>query len=113
MREAPSLVIINGLLERGAKVVAHDPVAMREAKHLLADKAGVEFVDDPYKATDGADALLIVTEWKVFRSPDFDRLKQQLKQPLVFDGRNIYDPHQLAEFGFDYYGIGRSQQAKQ
>lgn len=111
MREAPSLVIINGLLERGAKVCAHDPIAIEQAKNLFSGASGLEFVDDPYMATDGADALLIITEWKVFRSPDFERLKQQLKQPLVFDGRNIYDPKQLAEFGFDYYGIGRSQQA--
>ena len=111
MREAPSVVIINGLIDRGAKVVAHDPIAIDEAQHLFADNASITLVDDPYLATQGADALLIVTEWKVFRSPDFDRLKQQLKQPVVFDGRNIYEPEQMANEGFDYFGIGRSNQS--
>ena len=111
MREAPSVVIINGLIDRGAKVVAHDPIAIDEAQHLFADNASITLVDDPYLATQGADALLIVTEWKVFRSPDFDRLKQQLKQPVVFDGRNIYEPEQMANKGFDYFGIGRSNQS--
>ena len=110
MREAPSVVIINGLIDRGAKVVAHDPIAIDEAQHLFADNASITLVDDPYLATQGADALLIVTEWKVFRSPDFDRLKQQLKQPVIFDGRNIYEPEQMANEGFDYFGIGRSNQ---
>ena len=110
MREAPSVVIINGLIDRGAKVVAHDPIAIDEAQHLFADNASITLIDDPYLATQGADALLIVTEWKVFRSPDFDRLKQQLKQPVVFDGRNIYEPEQMANEGFDYFGIGRSNQ---
>ncbi len=112
MREAPSLVIINGLLDRGAKVVAHDPVAIEEARHLFADNAAIDFVDDPYSATENADALLIVTEWKVFRSPDFGRLKQQLKQAVIFDGRNIYEPEQMTEQGFEYFGIGRSNQDK-
>ena len=111
MREAPSVVIINGLIDRGAKVVAHDPIAIDEAQHLFADNTSIRLVDDPYLATQGADALLIVTEWKVFRSPDFDRLKQQLKQPVVFDGRNIYEPEQMANEGFDYFGIGRSNQS--
>ena len=110
MREAPSVVIINGLIDRGAKVVAHDPIAIDEAQHLFADNANITLVDDPYLATQDADALLIVTEWKVFRSPDFDRLKQQLKQPVIFDGRNIYEPGQMANEGFDYFGIGRSNQ---
>ena len=111
MREAPSVVIINGLIDRGAKVVAHDPIAIDEAQHLFADDASITLVDDPYLATQDADALLIVTEWKVFRSPDFDRLKQQLKQPVIFDGRNIYEPEQMANEGFDYFGIGRSNQS--
>ena len=111
MREAPSVVIINGLIDRGAKVVAHDPIAIDEAQHLFAHNASIMLVDDPYLATQDADALLIVTEWKVFRSPDFDRLKQQLKQPVVFDGRNIYEPEQMVNEGFDYFGIGRSNQS--
>ncbi|MFT7526105.1 MAG: UDPglucose 6-dehydrogenase [Arenicella sp.] len=107
MREAPSLVIIDGLLSRGAKVKAYDPVANHEAAEIYANQA-VSTVDDLYNATDGADALVLVTEWKAFRSPDFDKLKQQLNTPLIFDGRNIYDPTQLRALGFDYYGIGRS-----
>ena len=111
MREAPSIVIIKGLLERGAKVVAHDPIAMHEASQIFAGEPAVRLVDEPYMATENADALLIVTEWKVFRAPDFARLKQQLKQPLIFDGRNIYEPELLREAGFSYFGIGRSSGA--
>jgi len=107
MREAPSLVIINGLLERGATIKAFDPVANQEAAEIYAN-APVTTVDDLYEATEAADALVLVTEWKAFRSPDFERLKQQLKTPLIFDGRNIYDPAQLKEIGFEYQGIGRS-----
>ena len=107
MREAPSWVIIDGLLSRGATVKAYDPVANHEAAEIYANQT-VSTVDDLYSATEGADALVLVTEWKAFRSPDFDKLKQQLKTPLIFDGRNIYDPAQLRELGFDYYGIGRS-----
>ncbi|NND81572.1 MAG: UDP-glucose/GDP-mannose dehydrogenase family protein [Gammaproteobacteria bacterium] len=108
MREAPSLVIIQGLLERGATISAYDPVANHEATEYLGGAKGIALVDDPYDATDGADALVIVTEWKAFRSPDFERLAKQLKQPLIFDGRNIYEPAQLQTEGFKYYGIGRS-----
>ena len=111
MREAPSIVIIKGLLERGAKVVAHDPIAMHEASQIFAGEPVVRLVDEPYMATENADALLIVTEWKVYRAPDFARLKQQLKQPLIFDGRNIYEPELLREAGFSYFGIGRSSGA--
>ncbi len=108
MREAPSRVIIDGLLARGAKIRAYDPVATEEASHLYADNNAVRFCDDLYDAADGADALILVTEWKAFRSPDFDRLKACLNEPLIFDGRNIYDPVALAKIGFKYYGIGRS-----
>lgn len=108
LREAPSRVIIDGLLARGAKVKAYDPVATDEASHLYADNHDIDFCDGLYAATDGADALVLVTEWKAFRSPDFDRLKQQMSEAVIFDGRNIYDPFALAEIGFKYYGIGRS-----
>ena len=109
MREAPSAVIIKGLIERGAKIKAYDPVAVSEAKHMLSEQShAIEYVDDMYQASEGSDALVIVTEWKNFRSPDFDRLKQQLGEALIFDGRNIYDPHALTDIGFKYYGIGRS-----
>ena len=109
MREAPSAVIIRGLIERGASIRAFDPVAIEEAKHMLADVSdSVTYVTDMYDATEKADALVIVTEWKTFRSPDFDRLKDQLTETTIFDGRNIYDPITLGEQGFKYFGIGRS-----
>jgi len=100
MREAPSRVIIDGLLARGAKVRAHDPVAIEEASHLYSDNDAVRFCEDLYDATDGADALVLVTEWKAFRSPDFERLNSGLNEALIFDT--------LAKLGFKYYGIGRS-----
>ena len=108
MREAPSRVIIDGLLARGAKVRAYDPVASEEAEQLYANNANVRFSDELYSATDGANSLVLVTEWKAFRSPDFQRLKAQLSDHVIFDGRNIYDPESLAKLGFKYYGIGRS-----
>ena len=110
MREAPSLVIINGLIEAGANVKAYDPIANEEAAEIYHQQEVVQVVDDPFDATQDADALVVVTEWKAFRSPDFARLKSQLVNPLIFDGRNIYDPDALAELGFSYRGIGRSNQ---
>ncbi len=108
MREAPSRVIIDGLLARGAKIKAFDPVATEEASHIYANNESVVFCDDLYKATQDSDALVLVTEWKTFRSPDFARLKEQLGDSVIFDGRNIYDPASLAKLGFKYFGIGRS-----
>lgn len=108
MREAPSSVIIDGLLARGAKVQAFDPVANGEASQRYVGNNAVTFCDDLYDATEGADSLVLVTEWKTFRSPDFERLKSQLSEPVIFDGRNIYEPTILAQLGFKYYGIGRS-----
>jgi UDPglucose 6-dehydrogenase len=115
MREAPSRVIIGELVKRGAQVVAYDPVAMKEAQHCLdLDFKGnpeglkkVSMVNDPMMAIDGCDALVIVTEWKAFRSPDFDLVKQKLKNPIVFDGRNLYEPSAMEELGIEYQGIGR------
>ena len=115
MREAPSRVIIGELVKRGAQVVAYDPVAMKEAQHCLdLDFKGnpeglkkVSMVNDPMIALDGCDALIIVTEWKAFRSPDFDLVKQKLKNPIVFDGRNLYEPSAMEELGIEYQGIGR------
>jgi UDPglucose 6-dehydrogenase len=104
MREAPALVICNQLIEAGATVTAYDPVAMPEAKHMIGDKIG--YADDAYSALDGADALLLVTEWREFRVPDWDRLRASLKQPAVFDGRNIYSGPEMAKLGFFYSGIG-------
>ncbi|QWD90297.1 UDP-glucose/GDP-mannose dehydrogenase family protein [Polynucleobacter sp. MWH-Braz-FAM2G] len=115
MREAPSRVIIAELVKRGATVVAHDPVAMPEAKHALEldfkdNPEGLEqvsMVDDPMSALTDADALVIVTEWKAFRSPDFDVLMQKLTRPIIFDGRNLYEPATMQELGIEYHGIGR------
>jgi UDPglucose 6-dehydrogenase len=105
MREAPSVVIIRRLLELGASVVAYDPVAMKNAVHYLDDS--VIYADDEYSALKGSDALLVVTEWNEFRNPDFDLVKTTLKQPVIFDGRNIFEPEKMKELGFTYYSIGR------
>jgi UDPglucose 6-dehydrogenase len=107
MREAPALVIIHELLRLGATVAVYDPVAMPEAKRLLADLAGVDFCERAEQALEGADALLLVTEWKEFKSPDFEGIKATLKQPVVFDGRNQYDPALMKALGIEYFGIGR------
>ncbi len=107
MREAPSLVVVEELLKRGARIRAFDPVAMPNAAARWPGRSGLEFVSDPYAAAAGVDALVIVTEWREFRSPDFERLKQVMKSPIVFDGRNLYDPAQMLEQGFDYRSIGR------
>ncbi|MFN0038830.1 MAG: UDP-glucose dehydrogenase family protein [Burkholderiales bacterium] len=107
MREAPSRVIINGLLSRGARVTVYDPVAMPEAKHVYAKESAVVFAPSPTAALDGADALVIVTEWKEFRSPDFEDLKRRLKSPVVLDGRNLYDPAAMKDMGIEYLSIGR------
>ncbi len=104
MREAPSLVIIEKLLKEGASVVAYDPVAMKEAKHTLKDTIGYSL--DMYDTLDGADALLIVTEWPEFRVPDFDEISKRLKQKTLFDGRNIFDPQDMKKIGYSYYCIG-------
>ncbi len=105
MREAPSLVTIEGLLDRGARVVAHDPVAMDEARHHLG--ARIECVDRNYDALDGAEALVIHTEWQPYRNPDFRRMRDAMSRPLILDGRNLYDPLDMASLGFDYVSIGR------
>ncbi len=106
MREAPSRVVINGLLERGAKIVASDPAAIEEAQKIWSDQ--VEYKDYYYDALENADALLVLTEWNDYRRPDFNRIKELLKQPIVFDGRNIYDPHKMHARGFKYFSVGRS-----
>ncbi|NEM98258.1 UDP-glucose dehydrogenase family protein [Pontibacter burrus] len=107
MREAPSLVIIKKLLEQGAQVKAYDPVAMKEAQHLLGDT--IQYGKDEYEALIDADALLLVTEWPEFRSPNFTVAGKLMKEKVVFDGRNIYEAKDLAEKGFTYYGIGVKQ----
>ncbi|NJD19038.1 MAG: UDP-glucose/GDP-mannose dehydrogenase family protein, partial [Gemmatimonadetes bacterium] len=105
MREAPSLVTIEGLLARGARVVVHDPVAMDEARRHLGDR--VTYAASNYDALAGADALVIHTEWQPYRRPDFERVKAALRTPLVFDGRNLWDPPDMAAAGFVYHCIGR------
>ncbi|MBL8519231.1 MAG: UDP-glucose/GDP-mannose dehydrogenase family protein [Betaproteobacteria bacterium] len=112
MREAPSLVLIDDLTRRGAKVVAFDPVAMHEAQKLIGANPAVAFATDAQSALAGADALAIVTEWKTFRAPDFAAIKSALKAPIVFDGRNLYEPDAMRDLGFEYYPIGRRQGAK-
>ena len=106
MREAPALAIIEALLERGATVRAYDPEAMDGARKTLGDR--VELCDKSYEAIRGADALVVVTEWNEFREPDFERMLDLMRRPALFDGRNIYNPKQLKEMGFEYEGIGRS-----
>jgi UDPglucose 6-dehydrogenase len=113
LREAPSLVIVNELLERGARVTAHDPVAMDEAQRVLGARPGLLFAPAPMDALEGADALLIVTEWKAFRSPDLERVGGLLRSRVIFDGRNLFDPQVLADAGFDYVAIGRRASASQ
>jgi len=111
MREAPSRVIIDTLLAEAAHVRAYDPIAREEAARLYAGDPKFSVIRDAYEATQGADALLIATEWQEFRSPDFDRLKELLAAPRIFDGRNLYEPSLLARLGFDYYAIGRGKAA--
>ncbi|KQY86410.1 UDP-glucose/GDP-mannose dehydrogenase family protein [Pelomonas sp. Root1444] len=107
MREAPSLVIIDELTRRGATVAAYDPVSMIETARVLGARDDVKLVARADDALQGADALLIVTEWKEFRTPDFDAIKAKLKTPMVLDGRNLYDPKLMKALGIDYSGIGR------
>ena len=105
MREAPSLVTIEGLLSRGARVVAHDPVSMEEARRVLAPV--VEFREGNYETLPGADGLIIHTEWLQYRRPDFQRIREALRTPFVADGRNLYNPARMLEHGFEYHSIGR------
>jgi UDPglucose 6-dehydrogenase len=107
MREASSLAIIADLLQAGATISAYDPVAMPAAQRVLGDEPRLTYADSQNAALAGADALVIVTEWKEFRSPNFDLLKSSLNSPVIFDGRNLYDPKIVREFGFEYFAIGR------
>jgi len=109
MREAPSRTLIEALWAAGAKVRAYDPAAQHEAQRIYGKRSDLELVKSSSEALRGADALAIITEWQEFRSPDFERLKKLLKSPLVFDGRNIYDPGMVSRFGFTYYAIGRGK----
>ena len=108
MREAPSRTIVAELARRGARVQAYDPVAMAEAHKLMAGTVGLRFVDTAAAALEGADALLVVTEWKEFRNPDFDAIKAALKEPVIFDGRNLFDPALMRSMGIVYLAVGRA-----
>jgi UDPglucose 6-dehydrogenase len=112
MREASSRTLMESLWNAGAKVRAYDPEAMEEARRLYKKQNDLEFCKTAYDATKGADALVVVTEWQEFRSPDFDLIKQKLMEPIIFDGRNLYDPNVLETFGITYYGIGRGQSVR-
>jgi UDPglucose 6-dehydrogenase len=108
MRESPSLTVIEDLLAAGASIVAHDPVAMHEAKRRLGDR--IEFADGSYDALRNADALAILTDWNEYRHPDFERMRSLLKRPLLVDGRNLYAPEKMKQFGFEYHSIGRGSE---
>ena len=97
-------MLVDKFLKAGSKVRVYDPVAQHEAKRILGDK--IEYIDNPYDALEGADCLLLVTEWKEFRIPDLEKMHSLLKTPVIFDGRNIYDCQELKEAGFDYFCIG-------
>lgn len=105
MREAPSITIIERLLDAGARIKAHDPEAMDEAKKVFGSR--IEYIQDNYEVLNGADALAVITEWNEFRRPNFEKVKDLMKTPVIFDGRNIYDPKEMRSMGFTYYGIGR------
>jgi UDPglucose 6-dehydrogenase len=107
MRDAPSRELITDLFAAGATVSAYDPVAMHETQRIFGAEPRLTYAENPMGALDKADALVIVTEWKEFRSPDFDAIKQTLKNPVIFDGRNLYDPKQVRELGIEYFAIGR------
>jgi UDPglucose 6-dehydrogenase len=109
MREAPSRKLIEALWAQGAMVQAYDPEAMSEAQHLYGERPDFLLCNTPEATLQGADALVIVTEWKVFRSPDFEHIKANLKHPVIFDGRNLYEPHRMRQQGFTYYAIGRGE----
>ncbi|NVJ02939.1 UDP-glucose/GDP-mannose dehydrogenase family protein [Myxococcus sp. AM009] len=105
MREAPSIEVIEGLIGKGAQVIAHDPVSPHTARRVFGER--IRYASVPYEALEGVDGLFVVTEWNEFRHPDFERMKTLMKSPVVFDGRNVYDPTRMRELGFTYYGIGR------
>ena len=107
MRESPAIPLLDGILEAGGAVRAHDPKALEAARGQYGDR--LYYASDPYDALAGADALVVVTEWLVYRNPDFARMKAQLARPLILDGRNLYDPERMARLGFEYHGIGRKR----
>jgi UDPglucose 6-dehydrogenase len=113
MREASSRRLMEALWEAGAKVRAYDPEAREEAQRIYGERSDLVLCESAYQALEGADALAIMTEWKAFRSPDFARIRDLLKEPAVFDGRNLYEPRTVEEAGLAYYGIGRGRSIRQ
>jgi len=109
MRDAPSRVLMEALWKAGAKVRAFDPQGMHETSRIYPNHAGLVLCENPYQALEGADVLTVLTEWNIFRSPDFDRVKQSLKYPVIFDGRNVFDPRTMKDLGITYFGIGRGE----
>jgi UDPglucose 6-dehydrogenase len=107
MREAPSRRVIEELLTGGASVRVYDPVAMDEVKRIYGERENIVYALNQEDAVKGSDALVVLTEWLVFRSPDFEMIKRDLSQPVIFDGRNIYSPEFMEQYGFTYYSIGR------
>jgi UDPglucose 6-dehydrogenase len=107
MREAPSLPILSRLLELGAELCVHDPAATESARSVFGDR--IEYASNNYESLEGAQALLLLTEWNAYRNPDFPRMKSLLKEPIIFDGRNVYNPKEMKDLGFIYYGIGRGE----
>lgn len=115
IRDAPSLVLIDGLLRAGATIHAYDPVAMSkiaERYSLPVSRGQIQLMDEPYVTLQNADALVLVTEWKQFRQPDFSNMRKHMRLPLIIDGRNQYDPTQVREHGFEYAGVGRAAPKK-
>jgi len=110
MREATSRVVMEGLWAKGATVTAYDPVAMKETQHIYGERANLSYAENSKDALHNADALIIVTEWKAFKSPDFSIIKTRLKNPIIFDGRNLFEPANMAALGIEYHGIGRESQ---
>lgn len=108
MREAPAIYVIKELVSRGARIKAYDPKAIQEAKdHYLKKVQNITYVDNKYDVLKDSDALILITEWKEFRSPDFEKIKEQLKTPVIFDGRNQYTTYKLNEIGIEYFQIGK------
>ena len=107
MREASSRVVMEGLWAKGATITAYDPVAMKETQHIYGDRAELSYAENSKDALNNADALIIITEWKAFKSPDFNVIKARLKQPVIFDGRNLFEPSSMVKQGIEYHGIGR------
>jgi UDPglucose 6-dehydrogenase len=107
MREAPSRNVMEALWAAGASVAAYDPIAADECRRIYGERADLTLAASPLEAVRGADALIVVTEWKEFRSPSFDEIRERLKQPVIFDGRNLYEPAVVARYGIEYHSVGR------